>query len=74
MLASFGSDAHPLRNAYVTRLNSEVESIKLRISIIELLKTAVETQPGLVELFLHQHLPIIGKEQSQVRNHMLNTK
>lgn len=68
-MASFGSDAHPLRNAYVTRLNSEVESIKLRIAIIELLKTAVETQPGLVELFLHQHLPIKAKDQTQVTNH-----
>ena len=63
VLASFGNDALSLRDAFVTKLNSETESGKLRIAIIELLKTAVETQPGLVELLLNQQLPKPGNTQ-----------
>lgn len=50
--ASFGVEAVPLRDAFVSRLKALTEDVKLKVVILEFISTAVETQPGLVELFL----------------------
>jgi len=52
MHASFGAEAVPLRDAFVSRLKTLTEDVKLKVVILEFIATAVETQPGLVELFL----------------------
>ncbi|KXJ17219.1 Nucleoporin NUP188-like [Exaiptasia diaphana] len=52
MYASLGSEAVALRDRYVSRLQSLTEDTKLKIAILEFIATAVETQPGLIELFL----------------------
>ncbi|XP_048580591.1 nucleoporin NUP188 isoform X2 [Nematostella vectensis] len=52
MYASFGAEAIPLRDAFVARLKSSKEDLKLKVAILEFIATAVETQPGLIELFL----------------------
>ncbi|XP_068699835.1 nucleoporin NUP188-like isoform X3 [Montipora foliosa] len=52
MHASFGAEAAPLRDAFVSRLKTLTEDVKLKVVILEFISTAVETQPGLVELFL----------------------
>ncbi|RMX38057.1 hypothetical protein pdam_00003086 [Pocillopora damicornis] len=52
MHASFGAEAVSLRDAFVSRLRTLTEDIKLKSVILEFIATAVETQPGLIELFL----------------------
>jgi len=52
MHASFGAEATPLRDAFVSRLTTLTEDVKLKVVVLEFISTAVETQPGLVELFL----------------------
>ncbi|CAH3134960.1 unnamed protein product [Pocillopora meandrina] len=52
MHASFGAEAVSLRDAFVSRLRTLTEDIKLKAVILEFIATAVETQPGLIELFL----------------------
>lgn len=52
MHASFGAEAVSLRDAFVSRLRTLSEDIKLKAVILEFIATAVETQPGLIELFL----------------------
>ena len=53
LTASFGEAIVGLRNAFVNRLNGRVVSVRLKIAIIELLTTCVETQPGIIESFSH---------------------
>ncbi|XP_078374534.1 nucleoporin NUP188-like isoform X2 [Oculina patagonica] len=52
MHASFGAEAVSLRDAFVSRLRTLTEDVKLKVVILEFIATAVETQPGLIELFL----------------------
>lgn len=52
MHASFSVEAVPLRDAFVSRLRTLTEDVKLKVVILEFIATAVETQPGLIELFL----------------------
>ncbi|KAJ7394471.1 hypothetical protein OS493_000282 [Desmophyllum pertusum] len=52
MHASFGAEAVPLRDGFVSRLRALTEDVKLKVVILEFIATAVETQPGLIELFL----------------------
>ncbi|KAK3743945.1 hypothetical protein QZH41_020284 [Actinostola sp. cb2023] len=52
MYASFGYEAVALRDVFVSRLRSLTEDTNLKIATLEFIATAVETQPGLIELFL----------------------
>ena len=57
ILACLGSDASPVRDMYLTRLAAASEDIKLKVGILELLSVCVESQPGLIEIFLHVQQP-----------------
>jgi len=62
--ASFGDSCIAIRNAFVNRLSGRVEPIRLKIAILEFLAGCVETQPGIVELFLHL-IPEKSTDKSQ---------
>ncbi|XP_077986150.1 nucleoporin NUP188-like [Glandiceps talaboti] len=47
-----GIQAEAVRDAYQTRLQAFTEATRLKVVILEFLTAAVETQPGLIELFL----------------------
>ncbi|KAM6985915.1 nucleoporin NUP188 [Aplochiton taeniatus] len=51
--ACLGSDAAAIRDAFLTRLQSKTEDVRIKVMILEFLTVAVETQPGLIELFLN---------------------
>ncbi|XP_057675073.1 nucleoporin NUP188 [Corythoichthys intestinalis] len=51
--ACLGSDAPAIRDAFLTRLQSKTEDMRIKVMILEFLTVAVETQPGLIELFLN---------------------
>ncbi|XP_068191386.1 nucleoporin NUP188 [Antennarius striatus] len=51
--ACLGGDAAAIRDAFLTRLQSRTEDLRIKVMILEFLTVAVETQPGLIELFLH---------------------
>ncbi|KAM4635274.1 nucleoporin NUP188 [Polymixia lowei] len=51
--ACLGSDASAIRDAFLTRLQSRTEDMRIKVMILEFLTVAVETQPGLIELFLN---------------------
>uniref|UniRef100_A0A3P8U0F7 Nucleoporin NUP188 n=1 Tax=Amphiprion percula TaxID=161767 RepID=A0A3P8U0F7_AMPPE len=51
--ACLGSDAAAIRDAFLTRLQSKTEDMRIKVMILEFLTVAVETQPGLIELFLN---------------------
>lgn len=51
--ACLGSDAAAIRDAFLTRLQSRIEDMRIKVMILEFLTVAVETQPGLIELFLN---------------------
>ncbi|XP_051906933.1 nucleoporin NUP188 [Hippocampus zosterae] len=51
--ACLGSDAAAIRDAFLTRLHSRTEDMRIKVMILEFLTVAVETQPGLIELFLN---------------------
>ncbi|XP_064420213.1 nucleoporin NUP188 [Latimeria chalumnae] len=51
--ACLGSDAAAIRDAFLTRLQSKTEDMRIKVMILEFLTIAVETQPGLIELFLN---------------------
>uniref|UniRef100_A0A3Q3GD73 Nucleoporin NUP188 n=1 Tax=Labrus bergylta TaxID=56723 RepID=A0A3Q3GD73_9LABR len=51
--ACLGSDASAIRDAFLTRLQSKTEDMRIKVMILEFLTVAVETQPGLIELFLN---------------------
>uniref|UniRef100_A0A8C2FNA5 Nucleoporin NUP188 n=1 Tax=Cyprinus carpio TaxID=7962 RepID=A0A8C2FNA5_CYPCA len=51
--ACLGSDAAAIRDAFLTRLQSRTEDMRIKVTILEFLTVAVETQPGLIELFLN---------------------
>ncbi|XP_038046857.1 nucleoporin NUP188-like isoform X2 [Patiria miniata] len=48
-----GSQAAAIRDIYLSRLQAHSEDERLKVGILELLTVAVETQPGLSELFLN---------------------
>ncbi|KAK6481024.1 nucleoporin NUP188-like protein [Huso huso] len=54
--ACLGSDAAAIRDAFLTRLQSKTEDMRIKVMILEFLTIAVETQPGLIELFLNLEL------------------
>nr|XP_006640720.1 PREDICTED: nucleoporin NUP188 homolog isoform X1 [Lepisosteus oculatus] len=51
--ACLGSDAAAIRDTFLTRLQSKTEDMRIKVMILEFLTVAVETQPGLIELFLN---------------------
>ncbi|XP_055035112.2 nucleoporin NUP188 [Misgurnus anguillicaudatus] len=51
--ACLGNDAAAIRDAFLTRLQSRTEDMRIKVTILEFLTVAVETQPGLIELFLN---------------------
>ncbi|XP_030624883.1 nucleoporin NUP188 homolog [Chanos chanos] len=51
--ACLGSDAAAIRDAFLTRVQSKTEDMRIKVTILEFLTVAVETQPGLIELFLN---------------------
>ncbi|GCB67535.1 hypothetical protein scyTo_0000744 [Scyliorhinus torazame] len=51
--ACLGSDAAAIRDAFLNRLQSKTEDMRIKVMILEFLTVAVETQPGLIELFLN---------------------
>ncbi|XP_062815966.1 nucleoporin NUP188 isoform X1 [Anolis carolinensis] len=51
--ACLGNDAAAIRDAFLTRLQSRAEDMRIKVMILEFLTVAVETQPGLIELFLN---------------------
>ncbi|KAL5487078.1 hypothetical protein EMCRGX_G019637 [Ephydatia muelleri] len=53
LFACLGQDAVPIRDAYVRRLSSSVEDIELKVAILELVTKSVDSQPGLLDLFLN---------------------
>ncbi|KAM9326170.1 nucleoporin NUP188 [Gastrophryne carolinensis] len=51
--ACLGSDAAAIRDAFLNRLQCSIEDMQIKVMILEFLTVAVETQPGLIELFLN---------------------
>uniref|UniRef100_A0A8B9GMS1 Nucleoporin NUP188 n=1 Tax=Amazona collaria TaxID=241587 RepID=A0A8B9GMS1_9PSIT len=51
--ACLGSDAAAIRDAFLIHLQSKMEDMRIKVMILEFLTVAVETQPGLIELFLN---------------------
>ncbi|XP_063288705.1 nucleoporin NUP188 isoform X2 [Pelobates fuscus] len=54
--ACLGSDAAAIRDAFLIRLQCSIEDLQIKVMILEFLTVAVETQPGLIELFLNLEL------------------
>ncbi|XP_033122077.1 nucleoporin NUP188 homolog [Anneissia japonica] len=48
-----GNHAIAIRDTYLYRLQSHSEDARLRVVILEFLSSAVESQPGLIEMFLN---------------------
>lgn len=68
--ACLGSDAAAIRDAFLTRLQSKTEDMRIKVMILEFLTVAVETQPGLIELFLNLEVKD-GSEGSKVQTALL---
>ncbi|XP_072287840.1 nucleoporin NUP188 isoform X3 [Pyxicephalus adspersus] len=51
--ACLGSDAAAIRDAFLNRLQCSIEDMQIKVMTLEFLTVAVETQPGLIELFLN---------------------
>ncbi|XP_053552160.1 nucleoporin NUP188 [Bombina bombina] len=51
--ACLGSDAAAIRDAFLNRLQCSIEDMQIKVMMLEFLTVAVETQPGLIELFLN---------------------
>lgn len=68
--ACLGSDAAAIRDAFLTRLQSKIEDMRIKVMILEFLTVAVETQPGLIELFLNLEVKD-GSDGSKVEYQIL---
>lgn len=51
--ACLGNDAAAIRDSFLRRLRGKTEDMRIKVMILEFLTVAVETQPGLIELFLN---------------------
>ncbi|XP_039272759.2 nucleoporin NUP188-like [Styela clava] len=60
--ASLGQDVAAVRDILLSRIKSRTEDVHLKIGILEFLRISVQTQPGLLELFLD--LEQIDKDNS----------
>lgn len=67
--ACLGNDAAAIRDAFLTRLQSKIEDMRIKVMILEFLTVAVETQPGLIELFLNLEVKD-GSDGSKVSLHL----
>lgn len=67
--ACLGNDAAAIRDAFLTRLQSKIEDMRIKVMILEFLTVAVETQPGLIELFLNLEVKD-GSDGSKVSPHL----
>lgn len=67
--ACLGNDAAAIRDAFLTRLQSRIEDMRIKVMILEFLTVAVETQPGLIELFLNLEVKD-GSDGSKVSLHL----
>ncbi|KNC50080.1 uncharacterized protein AMSG_11912 [Thecamonas trahens ATCC 50062] len=56
ILGYFGADAPIFRDTFVNRLKSSAEDEAVRIAILNLMSTALETQPGLAQLLLNDEV------------------
>ncbi|XP_069465303.1 nucleoporin NUP188 isoform X2 [Ambystoma mexicanum] len=59
--ACLGSEAAAIRDAFLTRMQSRTEDMRIKVMILEFLTVAVETQPGLIELFLNLEVKDINE-------------
>ncbi|XP_041368362.1 nucleoporin NUP188-like [Gigantopelta aegis] len=53
ILACLGSDAEPIKDMYLSRLQARSEDLQLKVAILNLLSVCVDSQPGLIEVFLN---------------------
>lgn len=67
--ACLGNDAAAIRDAFLARLQSKIEDMRIKVMILEFLTVAVETQPGLIELFLNLEVKD-GSDGSKVSLHL----
>ena len=54
ILACLGNDAEALRDILIHRLESQTESISLKVAILKFFTANAKTQPGLIQLLLSQ--------------------
>ena len=54
LLACLGNDAEALRDILIHRLESQTESISLKVAILKFFTANAKTQPGLIQLLLSQ--------------------
>lgn len=66
-VACLGGDAAAIRDTFLTRLQSKTENMRIKVMILEFVTMAVETQPGLIELFLNLEV-MDSTEGSKVRS------
>ncbi|XP_024253996.1 nucleoporin NUP188 [Oncorhynchus tshawytscha] len=64
--ACLGGDVAAIRDTFLTRLQSKTEDMRIKVMILELLTMAVETQPGLIELFLNLEVKDSAEESKAV--------
>lgn len=67
--ACLGSDAAAIRDAFLRHMQSKTVDLRVKVTILEFLTVAVETQPGLIELFLNLETKE-GSEGTKVRIHL----
>lgn len=65
--ACLGSDAAAIRDAFLRHMQSKTVDLRVKVTILEFLTVAVETQPGLIELFLNLETKE-GSEGTKVRS------
>lgn len=65
--ACLGSDAAAIRDAFLRHMQSKTVDLRVKVTILEFLTVAVETQPGLIELFLNLEAKE-GSEGTKVRS------
>ncbi|KAK6196211.1 hypothetical protein SNE40_001479 [Patella caerulea] len=53
ILACLGSEAEPVRDMFLSRLQALSEDLRLKVVILEFLSVCIEYQPGLIEIFLN---------------------
>ena len=52
LFSMLGSHGIAVRDAFVRRLSAKTEDVDLKVSILDFVTIAIETQPALTELFL----------------------
>ncbi|XP_069692288.1 nucleoporin Nup188 [Periplaneta americana] len=65
LMSCMGMKPDVVRHTFVARLNSEVESVALKVALLELVTSCVEHQPALADAFLNVHHPAESKRMFQ---------